>query len=108
MLDDINHTELIQEWKPNIDAGAHEKKIDASGYKPSAKKEIDRHDSDSYWTTSIRDTIQWLPFLTIIEHTANILKPNKGIITSLLKVFAMFQLSLFYGKIIKKGTLWME
>ena len=29
-----------------------------------------------------------------MEHTANILKPKQGIITSLLKVFVMFYLSL--------------
>ena len=29
-----------------------------------------------------------------MEHTANILKPNKGIITSLLKVFDTFELRL--------------
>ena len=29
-----------------------------------------------------------------MEHTANILNPNKGIIPSLLKVFAMFQLRI--------------
>ena len=63
------------------------KKIDAKVYKHSTKKEIDRHDSDLYWPTSIKDTIQWFPFLTIMEHTENILKPNKGLIPSLLKVF---------------------
>ena len=29
-----------------------------------------------------------------MEHTANILKPNKGIIPSLLKLFEMFELRL--------------
>ena len=29
-----------------------------------------------------------------MEHTANILKPNKGLISSLLKLFAMFELRL--------------
>ena len=29
-----------------------------------------------------------------MEHTANILKPNKGLIPSLLKVFAIFELRL--------------
>ena len=67
-------------------------------YKPSSKKQIDCHDIDSYWQTSIKDKIQWHPFLTIIEHTANILEPNKGLISSLLNVFAMFQLHLFYDK----------
>ena len=33
-----------------------------------------------------------------MEHTANIPKPNKGLIPSLLKVFAVFQLILFDDK----------
>ena len=33
-----------------------------------------------------------------MDHTANILKPNQGLIPSLLKVFSMFQLRLFYDK----------
>ena len=64
-------------------------------YKTSDKKEIYRHDSDLYWPTSIKETIWWFPFLTIIEHTANILNPSKGIIPSLLKLFDEFQLLLF-------------
>ena len=67
-------------------------------YKPSAKKEIGCNSRNLHCPTSIKDTIQFFPFLTIIEHTANIIKPNKGIITSLLKVFAMFQLRLFDDK----------
>ena len=66
-------------------------------------KKIDRHDSDLYWPTSIKYTIQWFPFLTIIKHTANILKPNKGPIPSLLKVFDMFQLRLFDDKEDEEG-----
>ena len=47
-----------------------------------------------YWPTSIKDTIEWFNFRIIMKRTANILKPNKGIIRSLLKVFAMFELRL--------------
>ena len=42
--------------------------------------------------------MQWFPFLNIMEHTENILKPNKGLIPSLLKVFAIFQLRLIDDK----------
>ena len=48
MLDDINHPTLLQELKLNIDAEAYEK-VYANVYKPSSKKEIDRHDSNPYW-----------------------------------------------------------
>ena len=47
-----------------------------------------------YWPTSIKDTIKWSPFLTIMEHTANILKPKQGIVTSLLKDFPMLEFCL--------------
>ena len=62
--------------------------------KPSDISEMDSHDSKLYWPTSLKDTIQWFPFIPIMEHTANILKPNKGLIPSLLRVFAMPELLL--------------
>ena len=33
-----------------------------------------------------------------MEHTVNILKPNKGLIPSLLKLSAMFELRLIYDR----------
>ena len=51
-----------------------------------------------YFPTSIKDTMQWFPFLAIMEHTENILKPNKGLIPLLLKVLPVFQLILIYDK----------
>ena len=48
--------------------------------------------------SSKKDTIQWFHFLTIIEHTTEIINPNKGPITSLSKVFDTFQLRLFDNK----------
>ena len=62
--------------------------------KPSKINKFDHHDREFYWTTTIKDTIQWFHFIKIMEHTANILKPKQGLITSLLEVFAMFELFL--------------
>ena len=42
--------------------------------------------------------MKWFPFLTIMEHTENILKQNKGLILSLLRFFSMFQLRLIDDK----------
>ena len=56
-----------------------------------------------YWPIPIKDTIKWFTFPTIIEHTTTILKPNKGLIPSLLKVFAMFPLRLFDNKQDEEG-----
>ena len=89
LLKDINHSALFQEWKLNIDAELYEINIDANMSKPSDKKEIDCHDSDLYWPTKIKYTIQWFPLLSIMEHTENILNPKQGIITSLLKLFSI-------------------
>ena len=58
------------------------------------KKDIYHHDSNLYWTTTIKYTMQWFYFIIIMEHTANILNPNKVLIPSLLEVFTMFKLSL--------------
>ena len=71
-IKEIHHPALLQEWKLNLDSAEYERNIDANMSKPSDKKQVDRHDSDLYWTTSIKYTIQWFTFLTIIEHTANI------------------------------------
>ena len=70
--------------------------MNANIYKPSKNKKLNHIDSDDYWPTSIEETIQWFPFLTIMEHTENIMETNNGLISSLLKVFAMFKLRLNY------------
>ena len=62
------------------------------------KKKFNRHNSDKYWPTSIKYTIKWFPFIAIMEHTANITKTNNGIISSLLKVFAVSELHLNFDK----------
>ena len=78
---------MLQEWKLNLDAADYERNIDANLYKPSDKNKFNRHNSDKYWPKPIKYTIQWFTFITIMEHTENIIKPNKGLITSLLRIF---------------------
>ena len=93
LLKDINHPELLQEWKLNIDAAQWKKKLILT-YLNLLKKETNCHDSDLYWKTPIKDTIRWFTFFTITEHTTNIMKKKSGVIPSLLKEFAMFELRL--------------
>ena len=38
LVKDINHRELFQKWKLNLDAAAYDKNIDANLSKPSDKK----------------------------------------------------------------------
>ena len=66
-------------------------------YKPSEKKEFNCVDSDEHWPKLMKKKIQGFPFLTIMEHTANKTKENNGLISSLLKMFAMFEIRLSYG-----------
>ena len=41
--------------------------------------------------------MQWFPFLNIMEHTANKIQEYKGLISSLLKMFSMFEIRLSFG-----------
>ena len=66
LIKEINHPALLQEWRLNIDAAEYEQNIDANLYKPSEKKKFNCHDSYDYWSTSIKETIWWFPFLTIM------------------------------------------
>ena len=89
---------MLQEWKLNLNTVEYEKYIDANLYKPYKKNKFNHHDSESYWPTSIKDTINWFTFLTIMGHTENLMETNKGLILSLLKVFSMFELLLIGDK----------
>ena len=73
---------MLQAWKLNIDSAEYKRNIDANLYKHYGKNKFNCHDSESNWPTSIKYTINWFPFLAIMEHTANIIKTNKGLISS--------------------------
>ena len=45
----------------------------------------------------MKNKTQWSPFLTIMEHTANTMQDDKGLISSLLKMFSMFEIRLGFG-----------
>ena len=86
---------MLEEWRLNTDAAEYKQNINANIYKPSEKNKLNRHDSENYWQTSIKRTIQWFSFITTMEHTARIMG-EKGLISSLLKVFAIFELRFNY------------
>ena len=92
---------MLQKCRLNIDAAEYEQNIDDNLYKTSEKENLHRVDSGDYWPKLIKEIIQWFPFLTVMEHTANITEKNNELISSLLKVFAMFEILLSY----KKGIL---
>ena len=67
-------------------------------YKTSEKRKINRIDDHEHWPASIKSTIQWFPFLTIMEHTANKMQENVRIISSLLRMFSMFEIRLSFWR----------
>ena len=62
-MDDLDHTALIEEWKQNVDAAAYENNLNQDVKIPSIKKKIDRNNKPEYWPTSIKESLNWLPFL---------------------------------------------
>ena len=95
-IKEINHPAFLQEWKLNIDAAEYEKNMEVNMYKPSEKKKINRIGDHEHWPASIKSTIQWFHFHTIIEHNGNIIQDDKHILSSLLKIFLMFEIRLSY------------
>ena len=69
----------------------------ANMYKPSEKKKFNHLDNHKHWTASIKNKVQWFPFLIIMEHTGNKTQEDKGLISSLLKMFSMFEIQLSFG-----------
>ena len=66
-------------------------------YKPSEKNQFNSVDNHKHWPASIKETTKWFPFLDIMDHTANKIQDDKGLISSLLKMFSMFKIRLSYG-----------
>ena len=53
----------------------------ANMYKPSEKNKFNRVDGDKHWPKSIKNKIQWFPFLTIMLHTVNKMQENNGLVS---------------------------
>ena len=51
-------------------SAAYQKYIHNEIKLPSKKKGTDRHDKMNYWPTSIKDVINWSPFMNIMEYTS--------------------------------------
>ena len=88
-MKEIYHPEILQEWKLNIDAAEYEKNMTLT-HLPSLKKRINRIDNFEHWPESIKTTIEWFPFLDIMEYTGNDMISDIPLTTSLLKMFSMF------------------
>ena len=52
---------------------------------PSTKKKMDRNYKTECWPKIIIESLNWLPFIDIMEFTADRIKNDKNIFLSLLK-----------------------
>ena len=59
---------------------------------------MDRNDKTGCWPKSIMESINWLPFLDIMEFTVEITKNDKDLLPSLLKFFTMFKIKCWWNK----------
>ena len=80
IMDNIDHPALIEERKQNIDADSYENNIYQDVKLPPIKKSFDRNDKTEYWTTSIKESINWMPFFDIMEFTADSIYYDKNIL----------------------------
>ena len=94
IMENIDHPELIEELKQNLDAAAYEKNLYKYVKLPSTKKKMDRNDKTEYCPTSIKESINWLPFFDIMEFTADRIENYKNILPSLLKIFQCLRLNV--------------
>ena len=95
-IKEINNPEIIQEWKLNIDAVEYERNM-AENYRSYEKKKINRHADHDHWPASIKSICQWFTFHAIMEYTGNIMQDDTHLMSSLLKMFLMFEIRLSYG-----------
>ena len=84
----------------NIDAAAYEKDIYKYEKLPSIKNKIYRNDKTEYSPKSIMEILNWLPFIDVMEFTADKIKNDKNILISLLKILQCLRLNV--GGITKK------
>ena len=66
---------------------------------PSLKKIINRIDNFEHWPESMKTTIEWFPFLDIMEYTENDMISYIPLTTSLLEMFSMLEISMTVGDV---------
>ena len=69
-MEDLDHPALNEEWKQNIDTATYEKNMNQDVNLPSIKKKIDCNNKTEYWPTSIKESLNCLPFLDIMYFNA--------------------------------------
>ena len=64
---------------------------------PLLKK--NRMDEFKHWLESIKSTLQWFPFLEIMEYIGNVMQDDTHLTSSLLKMFSLFEIRLSCGDV---------
>ena len=59
---------------------------------PSMMEKIDCNYKTEFWPKSTMESLNWLPFLDIMEFTANNIKNDKNLFPSFLENFTMFKI----------------
>ena len=60
-------------------------------------KQINRIDEFEHWPESIKSTLQWFPFIEMMEYTGNDMQDDTHLTASLLKMFSLFEIRLSRG-----------
>ena len=55
-------------------------------------KKNNRIDDFEHWPASIKSTIQWFPFLEIMEYTGYDMQNDTNLTSSLLRMFSIFEI----------------
>ena len=69
----------------------------AKSHLPFDKKKINLQDDHDHWPASIKSTLQWFTFCSIMKYTGNIMQDDTHLTSSLLKTFSMFEIRLSCG-----------
>ena len=77
-MKDPEHLALIKELIQNIDAPAYEKTIHKDEKLPSMKNKMYRNYKTECWPKSIMESVNWLPFLDIMEFTVDRINNDKN------------------------------
>ena len=64
---------------------------------PSDKNKINHQDDHDHWPASIKSTLQWFTFHSIMKYTGNLMQDDTHLTSSLLNMFSMFEIHLSCG-----------
>ena len=63
-IKEINHPEILKEWKLNIDAAEYERNM-AENYRPSEKNKINPHADHDHWPAPINQHVSGFLFMPL-------------------------------------------